>query len=157
MGHEIETLMTLRQRALDEAESGLSAARGERARREEDHARAQDRLVAAQEVVGARVRLERQQQAQGFRGGQWVDERLYQTRLRERRAQAEAQVRSEAARVAEAEAAEKTARQRVVEARRQVQVLEKHQERQASRQRRKDERRAEKDQDDLVNARHGRS
>lgn len=156
MGNEIETLMTLRQRALDEAESGLSVARAERARREEEHARARDMLAAAREAVDARVRLERQQLAQGFRGGQWVDERRYQARLGERRAQAEATVRSEATRVAEAEAAEQTARQLVLEARRQVQVLEKHQARQASRQRQQDERRAENEQDDMVNARHGR-
>lgn len=156
MGSEIETLMTLRQRTLDEAESGLSAARRERERRVAEHARVQEVLAAAREAVGARVRLERQHQARGFRGGQWVDERRYQARLRARRDQAEATVRSEATRVAEAEAAEETAREAVLEARRQVQVLEKHLARQASRRRQQDQRRAENEQDDLVNARHGR-
>lgn len=156
MGRDLETLMTLRQRALDEAESGLSTACRERALRAAEHARAREVLSAAREAVSARVQVERERQAQGFRGGQWVDERRYQVRLRERRAQAETTVRSEATRVAEAAAAEETARQAVLEAQREIQVLEKHLERQAARQRQLDQRRAENEQDDLVNARHGR-
>jgi len=156
MGDELKTLMTLRQRTLDEAESGLAAARRQRERREEEHARARAGLAAAEEAIGARVRLERKQQTRGIRGGQWVDERRYQARLCTQRNQAEAVVRSEATRVAQAEAAEEIARQGVLKARRQVEVLEKHQERQAAQQRRQDLRQSEKEQDDLANARHGR-
>ncbi len=79
-----------------------------------------------------------------------MDEHHYQARLRELGAQAEATVRSEATRVAQAQALEQNARQSVLEARRQLQVLEKHQERQASRDRLRDQRRAEKEQDDLA-------
>ncbi len=142
--------MTLRQRTLDEAESGLAAAMEERERRVDDHARAQAALEAAQEMVSARVDRERDRQSRGFSGGQWVDEHHYQARLRELGAQAEATVRSEATRVAQAQALEQNARQSVLEARRQLQVLEKHQERQASRDRLRDQRRAEKEQDDLA-------
>jgi flagellar biosynthesis chaperone FliJ len=154
MGNELETLMTLRQRTLDEAESGLSVAGRERARRVEEHARAQAALEAARERVSARVDRERDRQTRGFSGGQWVDEHHYQARLREGQVQAEETVRSRAARVAQAQVSEDTARRLVLEARREVQVLEKHLEREASRDRRRDQRRAEKDQDDLA-LRHG--
>lgn len=142
--------MTLRQRTLDEAESGLAAAVEERERRVGDHARAKDAMQDAREMVSARVGRERERQSRGFSGGQWVDEHHYQARLRELQAQAEATVRSEATRVAQAQALEQNARQLVLEARRQLQVLEKHQERQASRDRQRDQRRAEKEQDDLA-------
>ncbi len=150
MGNEIETLMMLRQRTLDEAETELSAMRREREGREEDQARARDALAAAREVVSARVGLERERQAQGFSGGQWADEHRYQARLRDRQAQAAVAVRSAETRVAEAQVSEDTARRLVLEARKEVGVLEKHLERQVSRARQQDQRRAEKEQDDLV-------
>lgn len=154
MESELKTLQTLRQRTLDEAESGLGAARDERERREADHVQARDRLASASSAVRVRVERQRQQQARAIRGGQWVNERRYQERLIDARDRAVEAVRRAAARVTQAEAAEEAARQVLLEAKRQLQVLDKHLERQTARQRQEELRRADKEQDDLVNARH---
>ncbi len=157
VGSELETLRTLRQRALDEAEGRLGRAQQLTALRVEEHESALQHLLDAQQAVALRVQAQRQRLGAGFRGGDWVTEQSYQTRLSARVDEQQRQVRVAATGVDDAEAAEQVARQAVLEARRQVQVLEKHEERRDQKQRRLDQRRADKESDDLVNARHGRS
>lgn len=152
----LQALFESRRKALDAAEAGLGGAQQERRRCASALADAQRRLEEAEAAVRDRARLERERQRAGFRGGQWQQERRYQQRLR-----ATCGVRAEAVRVAQgslqgAEQAEQNARAAVLEARRELEVLEKHREREEARRRKERNRREEAEADDLTTSRFGR-
>ena len=155
VGYELQALLELRQRELDEAEGALVRALQVVEQQTRKRAVAEGALEEAEAALESRLAKERERRGP-FRGGDWQDERRYQQRLEEQLRKYAAALRVEDQRLSEAERGGDDARAAVVSAGQALEVVAKHRERAEQQIATKQQRREEQEVDDLVAAQASR-
>lgn len=148
-----ETLRKLREEALDAAAAALAQAADERARQDAAVRTAQKRRQEAEARFGAERARAPEQRGAAFRGVDWQRARAFEKRLLdevETRGRALGEAR---AGLLGAQQREEAAREALVEARRELEVLERDRARAEAEARRTGERREEAEAEDLAAAR----
>jgi hypothetical protein len=153
--YRLKVLLEQRERALQEAEARLAEKQQILRQREKECQTARSQLREARAALTerrerARVEPGDERQARG-----WLQERQYQQRLVATLEARQEATRTAEKKLAEAQHTELAARQGLLSARREVEVLEKDRERFEARQRHQAERRAEREADELAAARYG--
>jgi hypothetical protein len=154
--YRLKVLLEQRERALQEAEARLAERKAELQAQQAACDEARVRLRQARAALADRRRLARLKQQEGFQAQGWLQERQYQQRLIATLQARQEDTRAAEKKLAEAQHHELAARQALLEARRELEVLKKDRERFEARQRREAARHAEREADDLAAARYGR-
>ncbi len=156
--YRLNALLEQRERELEAAEARLvrkrATVQAEEVSRDQARARLED---ARSELTRRRAEAkQRQEEGEAIPTQEWVSERHYQQRLADVLTARKEEVRAAEQRLAEAQHTELEARQSLLTAKRDLEVLEKDRDRFEATERRAEERRAEREADDLATARYAR-
>jgi hypothetical protein len=149
LGTELQALMLLRQRELDEAEGALAGALGAVEQQTRKRALAERALDEAATELDSRSALARARRGP-FRAGDAQREARFQQRLNERLRLRTDALRTEELRLSEVERAAEGARDAAVAARQALELVKRHRERAAQRRDLERQRRAQQEVDELV-------
>jgi flagellar biosynthesis chaperone FliJ len=151
--YRLDALIKLRQQSLDAAEQQLAAARRNVAAAREDLGQTEADLQTATRAVADHQHQRRQQLRRSFRSKQVATAAQFERRLRAAVTAQQRRYEDAVARVAEAEQRQEQAREGVVAARQELEVMNRHRERHRADLKKDQDRREEAQLDDLAASR----
>lgn len=155
-GYRWETLRKLRQDACDAAAAALATAAGERARLETARGAARAACEEADARLGAHRGRARPVEGAPFRGVDWHRDQAFERRLAAEVAARRADLATAQARLMEGARREEAARDALVAARQELEVLERDRARVEAEEKKTADRREEAEAEDVAAARWGR-